>query len=290
MNKISIVAIAVASTLTAGTLSAASIDYRYEYRAATDYRKNGADQDTHVDARHQHRVKIGESFKINDDWKHSSSLEIKFHEDSTYVDDDGNIKPANSGSFYNGNWYIYGMELDNTATYKVDNHWSLQVGMPIAWDWDEPNAHEGDWKLKKITYKPQLRVIYKSDFGLTTGLRYRHEINDFRNHDTDGLAFGDKDSETGERLATAQKSKITYTGSYKIEQYPKVDLSWEANYVKSHNNVLLYDDKDWEWDAGIKLGYKFESWKPYVELWSSDISSSSSDREAKYRFGVTYSF
>ncbi len=286
MKKMNMVAIAVASTLFAGMASAASIDYRYEYRAATDYRKNGASEDDSVKARHQHRVKLGDSFKINDDWKHSTGLEVKFHGDDTYVDDNGDLKASNSESYYNGNWYIYGMEMDNTATYKIDNNWYLQVGMPIAWDWDEPNANDGDWKLKKVTYKPQFRVGYKFDFGLTTTLRYRHEIADFRNHET----FGDKDNESGERLSKAQKSKITHAGSYKFKQYPRFDFSWEANYVKSLDNVLQYDSKDWEWDAGLKFGYKFDSVKPYAEIWTSDISSTSSDREAKYRLGVTYSF
>ncbi|MFA0349828.1 oligogalacturonate-specific porin KdgM family protein, partial [Vibrio sp. 10N.222.55.C6] len=125
-----------------------------------------------------------------------------------------------------------------------------------------------------------------ADMGLTTAIRYRHEYADFRNH----TQFGDKDSETGERLESAQKSKITLTGAYKIESLPKLGLSYEANYVKSLDNVLLYNSDDWEWDAGLKVNYKFGSWKPFAEIWSSDISSSSKDREAKYRVGVAYSF
>ncbi len=286
MKKMNMVAVAVATTLFAGIASAASFDYRYEYRAATDYRKNGATEDTHQKARHQHRIKGGESFKLNDKWKQGHSLEIKFHTDDSYVKEDGTLAGVNSRSYYNGNWYIYGMEWDNTATYTIDKNWYLQVGMPIAWDWDEPNANGGDWKLKKVTYKPQLRVGYKFDSGLTTTLRYRHEINDFRNHEM----FGDKDNETGERLANGHKSKITHTGSYKVDSLPNLYLAWEANYLKSHNNVLQYDSKDWEWDAGIKFGYKFDSIRPYAEIWTSDISSTSSDREAKYRLGITYSF
>ena len=42
--------------------------------------------------------------------------------------------------------------------------------------------------------------------------------------------------------------------------------------------------------AGLKVNYKFGSWKPFAEIWSSDISSSSKDREAKYRVGIAYSF
>ncbi len=105
------VAIAVATTLFAGMASATTLDYRYEYRAATDYTKTDGSTGS-VDARHQHRVKLGHSFKLSDKWKHSTGLEVKFHTDDSYYDEDsGSVKNANSQSFYNGNWYIYGMEV-----------------------------------------------------------------------------------------------------------------------------------------------------------------------------------
>ena len=285
MKKMNMVALAVATSLFGGAASAASIDFRHEYRAAIDYTKNDGSKAS-ADDRHQSRVKAGESFKLNDDWKLSSSIEMKFHSDDSYYNEDGDLKSANSQRALQ-DLYMYGMEIDNTATYKIDSNWYLQVGMPIAWDWDEPKGNvDGDWKMKKVTYKPQFRVGYKAEMGLTTALRYRHEFADFRNHEK----FGDKDSVTGERLESAQKSRLTYTGAYKIEQLPNLKLSWEANYIKSLDNVLLYNSDDWEWDAGIKVGYKLGSWQPFGELWSSDVSSTSDQREAKYRVGIKYSF
>ncbi len=98
MNSVTKIAAAVACTLLAGTAASASLDYRYEYRAATDYTKTNGDT-AHVDARHQHRVKLGESFKLSDKWKHSTGLEVKFHTDDSYYDEDsGSVKSANSRS------------------------------------------------------------------------------------------------------------------------------------------------------------------------------------------------
>ncbi|BHH84469.1 hypothetical protein [Desulforhopalus sp. 52FAK] len=47
----------------------------------------------------------------------------------------------------------------------------------------------GKWKFKpkmsiavtssKTTLKPQMRIVYKTDLGLTTALRYRYEIANF---------------------------------------------------------------------------------------------------------------
>ncbi|CAH0528717.1 oligogalacturonate-specific porin KdgM family protein [Vibrio hippocampi] len=275
--KLKQTALAVGLIVAASSASALTLDFRHEYRADTTYTKTDGSKGS-VDERHQSRVKIGESFKINSDWKHSTSLEIKFHSD------DKKEGGSNSSQFMQ-DLYVYGMELDNTATYKIDKNWYLQVGMPIAWDWDEPEAHNGSWMMKKVTYKPQFRLGYKANMGLTNALRLRMEFADFRDD-----RFADSNMETGEKLSMGKKAKWTYTGAYKIKALPKLGLSWEGNYVKSLDNVKLYDGKDWEWDFGVKVAYKLGNWTPFAELWSTDISSSSDDREAKYRLGIKYKF
>ncbi|MFA0678615.1 oligogalacturonate-specific porin KdgM family protein, partial [Vibrio sp. 10N.222.51.A6] len=46
-----------------------------------------------------------------------------------------------------------------------------------------------------------------------------------------------------------------------------------------------------EWDLGVKIGYKFDNLRPYVEFWTSDYGSAEeSERQLKTRVGVTYSF
>jgi len=96
--------------------------------------------------------------------------------------------------------------------------------------------------------------------------------------------------ETGEKVNNPQKSKVTLTGGYKVKALPNLKLSYEANYVKSLDNVKQFDGEDWEYDYGITVGYQLGNWRPYAEIWNSDVSSSTDERQAKYRAGIKYKF
>lgn len=239
------IAIALSTAILASAASAAQIDFRHEWRSVT-YQEAS-------------RVKLGTGFKINNDWKTNVGIEMKFASyDKTKTFEDV---------------YLTETELDLGATYKINKNWQFKPGMPIA------------MTDRKITFKPQVRMVYKADMGLTTALRYRHEFANYSDP-TDG----DTDMETGEKVNNPQKSKVTLTGSYKIKSLPNLKLSYEANYVKSHNNVKQFDGKDSEYDAGLIVGYQLGNWRPYGEIWDIDQSSSTADRQLKYRLGIKYKF
>ncbi len=157
-------------------------------------------------------------------------------------------------------WESKGNEFDFGYRHKIDDHWSIIPGMPITF-------------LKgHVTYKPQVRVQYKFDSGLTTKLRYRHEFRDFSD---------DRSSQ--------QKSKVTANLDY---NYNYFQFGLEGNYEKSLDEVPLFDNGDSNWDAVFKLGYKGQdwSWRPYVEFANVSVSSKSSDRQLRSRIGITYSW
>jgi oligogalacturonate-specific porin family protein len=241
---------AVAATLLSGAASAATIDFRHEWK------ENNGDS-----FRESDRVKLGDSFRPFDDikaLKYNVGLELKF----VSADDTDTLK----------NVELKETELDLGATYSYGN-WQFKPGMPIA------------MATNKTTFKPQFRIVYKADNGITTALRYRHEFARFNEE-----GEGDTDGETGEKVRTPTKSKITLTGSYKIEADPNIRLSYETNYIKSWDNVILSNNKDWEYDAGLVLGYQLGNWRPYAEVWTIDVDKTSSERQFKYRAGVKYSF
>jgi len=235
-----------ASTLIAGAVNAATLDFRHEWKV------EGDDQAS--------RIKLSHGWKINDDWKTNVGMEMKFAaEDKEEFADDS---------------FLTETELDLGLTYALNKQWQIKPGMPIA------------MTPTKVTIKPQLRVSHKSSFGLTSALRYRHE---FANH-VEGS--GDTNKDTGIKQSETQKSKITYTGAYKIKPMPKLLVSWEANYIKSWDNVKLAANDTWEWDAGITFGYKMGNFRPYAEFWSIDgkQGSSHSNRQLRYRLGLKYNF
>jgi len=237
---------AVATSVLASSAFAAQIDFRHEWKA-----------DDHKEAS---RVKISTGFNIDsvENLKTNLGLEMKFASfDRTKTFENTELTET---------------ELDLGLTYTMGK-WQIKPGMPIA------------LTERKRTFKPQIRVVYKSDFGLTTALRYRHEFANYSDP-TDG----DTNAETGNKENTPQKSKITLSGSYKVKSLPNLKLSYETNYIKSWDHVKQFDNKDWEYDAGVTVGYQFGDWRPYAELWTNDEGSSTSKRQAKYRLGVKYKF
>jgi len=239
---------AVATTVLSGTVTAAQIDFRHEWRS-----------ENHREAS---RVKLGESFKPipdNNNLRVGLGLEMKF---DSGQDDTKTFE----------NTVLTETEFDWSIAYRIGK-WRIQPGMPIA------------LTDRKTTFKPQIRVTYKADFGLTTALRYRHEFANYSDP-TDG----DTNVETGEKVNRPTKTKITLTGSYKFDDMPNLRLSYEANYVKSWDKVRQFDNKDWEYDAGLIVGYQLGNWRPFAEIWTVDESSSSAQRQARYRAGIKYKF
>lgn len=239
------VALAISASLLASAASAATLDFRHEWKA-----------ENHEEAS---RVKLSTGWKIDKSWKANAGVEMKFKSfDKTETLNDT---------------YLTETELDLGLTYKLNKQWQIKPGMPIA------------MTERKTTFKPQVRVVHKSSFGLTTGLRYRHEFANYSDP-TDG----DTDQSTGEKANSPQKSKVTLTGSYKVKALPKLRLSYEANYIKSWDDVYQFDSKDWEYDAGVIVGYQLGNWRPYMEAWTVDEGSKTSKRQARYRVGVKYKF
>ncbi|MFA0086811.1 hypothetical protein BCU70_03965 [Vibrio sp. 10N.286.49.C2] len=244
-------AVGVALVLLAGSAAATNLDYRAEYK--------------HTDEKYAHRIKISDSTEVFGG-KLGLGVEQKFQsEDQT----DFWKNVSRGDSEFSWDW-----------TKKFDDsNWYIQPGMPVTFG------------SNKTTWKPQFRVGYRADFGLTTALRYRHE---FQVYDS---TAGTKTTTDGSKLtvadSTVQQGKWTLTGAYKFSQesLKNLKLSYEANLNKNYDNVRLANGKDWEWDLGLKIGYKFDAFTPYMEFWTVDEGSSAEDnRQLRTRLGVKYSF
>ncbi|WP_022941334.1 oligogalacturonate-specific porin KdgM family protein [Psychromonas hadalis] len=246
MKLLNKILIAISATLIAGTTTAStSIDFRHEWKAE--------------DKKQASRVKMGHNYGINDDWQGNIGIEMKFRSyDATNTFEDVMLTET---------------ELDWGYTYKVNRNWELKPGMPIA------------ITDRKTTFKPQLRIVYRADMGLTTALRYRYEIANYADS-----ADGDTSMETGEKINQPHRTKLTLTGAYKIESMPALKLSYEANYIKSHDDVRQYDGKDSDYDIGLKAGYRMGNWQPFTELWDVKVDSKTDQRQMKLRAGVKYYF
>ncbi|GEM77772.1 oligogalacturonate-specific porin KdgM family protein [Vibrio superstes] len=252
MKTMNKVTIALLTTVAAASVNAGSLDYRGEYK--------------HESEEFAHRIKIGSSVKLSDPAKLYFSVEQKFNSEDK-SDFFNQVERGDS-------------EFDWGVAYTLDKNWYIQPGMPITF---------GD---NKTTYKPQLRIGYKADFGLTTALRYRHEFQTFTDSASDtSSADGDTIVRAGK---TIQQGKITLTGSYKFsdEAWKNLQLSYEANYNHNYDDVRLANNENWDWDLGLKVGYKIDNFRPYVEFWNikGKDGSKTDDRQLRTRVGISYSF
>ncbi|ALR94019.1 MULTISPECIES: oligogalacturonate-specific porin KdgM family protein [Vibrio] len=257
MKAVTTMSLFVASTLMTGAVSAATLDYRAEYK--------------HESETYAQRIKISGSSKINDQTKLNFGVEQKFH--------------SYDNSHFWDQLVAGDSEFDWGVRYQINKQWFIQPGMPITFGDDD----------EKTTYKPQVRVGYKSSFGLSTALRYRHEFQVY----SDGA--GNKTLTDGTSVSVAGKTveqgKWTLTGSYDMRQFDNeyldnVKLSYEINYNKNYDEVRLSDWKDSEWDAGLIVGYQMGDFRPYFELWNvkGKDGSTTDDRQLRTRLGLKYSF
>ncbi|MFM2587118.1 oligogalacturonate-specific porin KdgM family protein [Vibrio sp. TBV020] len=232
------IALAIAATLFAGSISAASLDFREEYK--------------HDSEDWAGRIKIG-----GNTGNHFYGVEMKHT---------GNLSELQRGD----------SEFEYGYNFKLDDNWRITTSMPITFG------------NEAVTYKPQVRVQYKFDSGITTKLRYRHE---FRNY-ADGKTSTGLD---GQQHDSLNAGKITGNIEYNWNAW---QFGLEGNYKEdffSDEWKLGNRDGKYEWDYNMKIGYKAEGWdwRPYVEFGNVQCNSScddSSSRQLRSRIGVTYSF
>jgi len=262
-----------AAVLSQTAVAKPSFDLRHEIKDSTSTSDENAE--------HASRFKFGDTFKINKSWKANLSLETKFKSDDPEE--------------FLTDVYINELEVDMGLTYNLGGGWQLKPGMPINVAYDEPNDN-GDrfFYMKKVTYKPQVRIQNTTKFGfgkLKTALRYRHEFADFR-HATMGTSEnGDTNRVTNEKEFNPQTSKITLTGQFTPKSLKKLYFAWEANYIKSHDDVKkgIANDEDDDFDAGVFLGYRIGNFRPYVEAWNIKGDDAATNRRGnKYRIGLKY--
>ncbi|GAM58749.1 hypothetical protein JCM19231_4805 [Vibrio ishigakensis] len=246
------IAFAVVATLLAGAANAGSLNYRAEYK--------------HDEKTYAQRVKIGESVNIADKTKLYFSVEQKFQSNDT-TDFWKEVERGDS-------------EFDWGIRYDLNKQWYFQPGMPITFG------------NERTTYKPQLRVGYRSSFGLTTALRYRHEFREYTSSSTDNRRLTDGTSAAAAGK-TFQEGKWTLTGSYRFSNpsLKNLRLSYEANYMHNYDDVVIFNDTNENWDLGGIIGYQFGNIRPYMEFWNvKGKGSNNDDRQLRTRIGVAYSF
>lgn len=123
-------------------------------------------------------------------------------------------------------------------------------------------------------YVPSLRLNYKTDNGIRLATRYKQVIN--------------------EKAAPTQddQSHIQRVDFWLGYGNPTWDIQYQVSFGKELNNSqMLQDNKDTDYWQNIRLRYQSnENWKPYIELGDVKVSSTTDERQIRYRVGIQYAF
>ncbi|MBP2171365.1 hypothetical protein J2125_004557 [Erwinia toletana] len=154
-----------------------------------------------------------------------------------------------------------GTEVVASYLYKFNNTFSLEPGFSLESSSDSNN------------YRPYLRGKVNITDDLSASLRYRPYFK--RNQPAET-----KTDENGHTLTMVLGYK--FLESYTVE--------YELEYKKSEDVVLSNNEKD-EWSHDIKLAYKWDkNWTPYVQVANVAGSSTTDERQSRFRVGVAYNF
>ena len=213
--------------ITSQVASAASIDFRHEYRGDSE--------------QHASRLKLNESF----DNGVYFSTELKFK--------------GIDGEFMR-NLQINGSEFDVGYRHAIGHNWVLQPGMPI------------EFGTNNVTYKPQLRLTYAFDSGLSLSGRYRYDI---RQNSAPGVD-------------NQRRHRLTANINYRMNEW---NIGFETNYYKAES-YTLYKDKDTNYEHNLTFRYRAGAWSPYVEFGDINYTKNNGKdaRELRSRVGISYNF
>lgn len=154
-------------------------------------------------------------------------------------------------------------EFEYGHKFKLNDKWLIQPSMPITMG------------NEKTSFKPQVRVYYYFDSGITAKVRYRYKYTHYT----------DDNGSDSQRLGEIT-TNLTYTWDKLVQ------LDFESDYSKSYDGIAQFNNKDYNYYYNLKLGYKIPNskWRPYVEFGNVSVSSSSDERQLRSRLGITYSF
>ncbi len=223
-----------------------------------------------MDWRHDYKDKVGDNYD-------RLAIIAGFDNGMYFSADSSFAHNASDGDSGNKNGHI-GDPVTNATEFDVGykmpiegTGFSLQPGFVM------------ESTSKQTAYKPYFRVNYNTDFGLWTALRLRYDYVRI-----DGGEYKDD--------ADKKNGRVDAWLGY---NYGNLGINYNFTYIKSLSDWdnqaktverKLFDNKDYNFEHNVAVGYKIGQWRPYVEVGNIGVKGDSDDRQTRVRVGVTYTF
>lgn len=68
------------------------------------------------------------------------------------------------------------------------------------------------------------------------------------------------------------------------------NLGFEINALYKKSDLVIYNNDKDDYEYNFRTSYKIDNMTPYVEVGNVSVSSSSEDRQTRFRVGMAYTF
>lgn len=159
-----------------------------------------------------------------------------------------------------------GTEVVASYVHKFDKTFQLEPGFSL------------DSSSSTNNYRPYLRGKMNFTEDYSGSLRYRPYFKRYSGN----IGTTKNTSENGYNLTSVLSVKF-------LQNYL---LDYELDYKKANAaGVRLADNNSYEWSHDLKLTYKLDkNWSPHMAIGNIAGSSTTSERQTRYRVGVSYIF
>lgn len=194
-------------------------------------------------------------------------------------------------------------------SYRMDNGLGLAAEIKyrtagdredVAFDNMVNNGHEftADYNYK-LSANSSLQPAFQMDSGkdFTTykfGLKYNYKITDewyvatrvrydAKSLDRDQIDRSKDDRAKDNQNTTRLEGWLGYT--------PKGPWGFEYQYIYFDTDYIRYDNKKSDYEQNLIVRYRInKQWQPFMEVGDIKVSSTTDDRQARWRLGIQYNF
>ncbi|MCS3432222.1 oligogalacturonate-specific porin KdgM family protein [Klebsiella sp. BIGb0407] len=158
-----------------------------------------------------------------------------------------------------------------------------------------------------VNYQPGVKYSYSINKDWSVYGRYRYEIKKISRSDRyKTISSSDKFGYAGDQYRSKSDTArnrfdtgVTWSGipnislGYVFNYYVGDNLNESSSYSKgvfTSNQYAVYNGKKTDYEHQFKIQYRYQQWRPYLEVDDVSVSSTSKSRQGKIKIGVNYQF
>lgn len=205
-----------------------------------------------------------------DDSIHSDRIKLNYRMDSG-LGFGAEIKYKTAGDRED---VAYDNMVNNGHEFTVDYNYKLSPQSALI------PSFQIDSSKDSTTYKVGLKYNYKINDTWYAAARVRQ---DAKSLDRDQVDHSKANRAKDDQNTTRLEGWLGYT--------PKGPWAFEYQYIHFITDYIRYDNEKSDYEQNLSVKYKInKQWAPFMEVGDIKVSSTTDDRQARWRVGIQYNF